>query len=308
MLTVPVEQPVDPVRSSLYCLFTGAVLLLVQLGRPDLQNGFCEGSSHHLGKPDSMQVGTSLDQVRTGPAVSHGKPLVVLLHGLMRGRKSMEKLRRQIQQDTGWTAVSLQYPSTRQPIIKLAEGVASEVHELVSQGGHTSVWAVTHSLGGVLQRHIMGLPNQGGIVWSGIVMIAPPNQGSTVAHQMSGLPGIGKLFQLLYGSAGVELGAEMAEGNVWPDPPQPCGIIAGTQALALANPTSWMTSVFHMIPGVNDGTVALEETKLSTGFQTDCIKLHLPHTTIATSPEVAPLVIQFLKHGKFTELGSAQRF
>ena len=94
MLTVPVEQPVDPVRSSLYCLFTGAVLLLVQLGRPDLQNGFCEGSSHHLGKPDSMQVGTPLDQVRTGPAVSHGKPLVVLLHGLMRGRKSMEKLRR----------------------------------------------------------------------------------------------------------------------------------------------------------------------------------------------------------------------
>lgn len=35
----------------------------------------------------------------------------------------------------------------------------------------------------------------GGIIWSGIVMIAPPNQGSTVAHQMSGLPGIGKLFQ-----------------------------------------------------------------------------------------------------------------
>lgn len=56
-------------------------------------------------------------------------------------------------------------------------------------------------------------------------------------------------IRLLYGSAGVELGAEMAEGNVWPDPPQPCGIIAGTQALALANPTSWMTSVFHMIPG-----------------------------------------------------------
>jgi len=35
----------------------------------------------------------------------------------------------------------------------------------------------------------------GGISWKGIVMIAPPNQGSTVAHQLSGLPGIGKLFQ-----------------------------------------------------------------------------------------------------------------
>ncbi len=42
----------------------------------------------------------------------------------------------------------------------------------------------------------------------------------------------------------------MATGNVWPDPPQPCGIIAGTQSLSLANPTSWLTSVFRMIPGM----------------------------------------------------------
>lgn len=68
---------------------------------------------------------------------------------------------RQIQRDTGWTAVSLQYPSTRQPIIQLAEGVATEVQDLVLKGEHTSVWAVTHSLGGIVQRHIMGLPDHG---------------------------------------------------------------------------------------------------------------------------------------------------
>jgi len=147
---------------------------------------------------------------------------------------------RRIQEETGLTAVSLQYPSTRQPINKLAAGVAEEVKDLVLQGGHEGVWAVTHSLGGIVQRHIMGLPDQGtacelspltnvqlmlladacehdqqtmhalsgcvlttwstymlagGISWKGIVMIAPPNQGSTVAHQLSGLPGIGKLFQ-----------------------------------------------------------------------------------------------------------------
>ncbi len=59
------------------------------------------------------------------------------------------------------TAVSLQYPSTRQPINKLAAGVAEEVKDLVLQGGHEGVWAVTHSLGGIVQRHIMGLPDQG---------------------------------------------------------------------------------------------------------------------------------------------------
>lgn len=93
----------------------------------------------------------------------------------------------------------------------------------------------------------------------------------------------------------------MATGNVWPDPPQPCGIIAGTQSLSLANPTSWLTSAFRMIPGPNDGTVAVEETKLTSGLQVDTRELHLPHTTIATSPQVAPLVIQFLRHGTFPE-------
>ncbi|DBB09385.1 TPA: hypothetical protein ACH3X3_007959 [Trebouxia sp. C0006] len=196
------------------------------------------------------EAASPTDQLRTSSAPSQGKPLVVLLHGLARGRRALEKLRRRIQEETGLTAVSLQYPSTRQPINKLAAGVAEEVKDLVLQGGHEGVWAVTHSLGGIVQRHIMGLPDQGGISWKGIVMIAPPNQGSTVAHQLSGLPGIGKLFQVLYGSAGVELGTEMATGNVWPDPPQPCGIIAGNQSLSLVNPTSWLTSAFRMIPGM----------------------------------------------------------
>lgn len=56
--------------------------------------------------------------------------------------------------------------------------------------------------------------------------------------------------RVIYGSAGVQLGSELAEGNVWPDPPQPCGIIAGTQSLSPANPTSWLSSAFGMISGM----------------------------------------------------------
>ena len=55
--------------------------------------------------------------------------------------------------------------------------------------------------------------------------------------------------RVIYGSAGVELGREIATGNVWPDPPQPCGIIAGTRSLSMANPTSWLTTTFGMISG-----------------------------------------------------------
>lgn len=53
--------------------------------------------------------------------------------------------------------------------------------------------------------------------------------------------------------------------------------------------------------GPNDGTVAVEETKLTSGLKVDTRMLHLPHTTIATSPLVAPLVIQFLRYGAFLE-------
>ena len=55
-----------------------------------------------------------------------------------------------------------------------------------------------------------------------------------------------------------------------------------------------------LLAGPNDGTVALKETKLGHEFPADFVVVHLPHTTIATSPQVAPLVTQFLKHGRFS--------
>lgn len=42
---------------------------------------------------------------------------------------------------------------------------------------------------------------------------------------------------------------EIAEGDAWPAPPQPCGVIAGTRALALANPTSWLTHSCGLLDG-----------------------------------------------------------
>eukprot|EP00959_Pyramimonas_sp_CCMP1952_P409743 8587034-Pyramimonas_sp.AAC.1 len=39
-------------------------------------------------------------------------------------------------------------------------------------------------------------------------------------------------------------------GARWPAPPLPCGVIAATVALSPFNPTSWMTSLFRMLPGI----------------------------------------------------------
>lgn len=52
--------------------------------------------------------------------------------------------------------------------------------------------------------------------------------------------------------------------------------------------------------GRNDGTVAVEETRLDSDSQADFITLDVPHTTIATQAEVVPLVVSFLQTGKFS--------
>lgn len=48
---------------------------------------------------------------------------------------------------------------------------------------------------------------------------------------------------------GMELGCELTEGDAWPLPPQPCGVIAGTRSLSWSNPTSWIVSMFRLLPG-----------------------------------------------------------
>lgn len=77
----------------------------------------------------------------------------------------------------------LDYPSRSLPLQGLAEGLVQEVRDAAGPQGR--VFAVTHSMGAVVLRHIMGLENSGGIMWMGAILLAPPNQGSTVARILS---------------------------------------------------------------------------------------------------------------------------
>ena len=75
-------------------------------------------------------------------------------------------------------------------------------------------------------------------------------------------------------------------------------VIAGTRSLALSNPTSW-TVGRRFPPGVaNDGTVAVEETKLP--GMADFAEVDATHTWIMNAPIVHRLVCDFLARGKFT--------
>ncbi|HET9991114.1 MAG TPA: alpha/beta fold hydrolase, partial [Kofleriaceae bacterium] len=94
------------------------------------------------------------------------KPLVVLLHGLARGRGSMERLgaRLRAQDFETWSHT---YPSRKHALTYLASALTELI---VERAGGRPLYAVTHSMGGVIVRHL----HDPRLRWERIVMLAPP--------------------------------------------------------------------------------------------------------------------------------------
>lgn len=209
------------------------------------------------------------------------KPLVVLLHGIARGQGSMAGLGAFLR-GHGFETWSRTYPSRRHSIAYLASTLTEQ---LVNVAGDRPLYAVTHSMGGILVRHLRD-PR---LRWSRIVMLAPPNQGSRIAAGLVRNP----LFRWFYGPAGREL----ADASAWPEPPAPFAVIAGTRSLALGNPTSW-TLGRRFPPGArNDGTVAVEETKLPE--MAAFAEVDATHTWIMNAQEARRLILAYLQNGRF---------
>ena len=213
-----------------------------------------------------------------GPADA---PLVVLLHGLARGHGSMARLARFLR-GRGFETLSRTYPSRRRSIAELAAELADWIAD---RAGGRPVSAVTHSMGGVIVRHL----HDPRLRWRRIVMLAPPNRGSQLAAALAHNP----VFRWYYGPAG----AELADGSAWPPPPAPFAVIAGTRGRAFTNVTSW-TFGRRFAPGVaHDGTVAVEETRLP-GMGAFA-EVDATHTWIMNDPRVHRLVASYLEDGSF---------
>lgn len=155
-------------------------------------------------------------------------------------------------------------------------------------------------------------------------MLAPPNHGSSVARVFNKVYLLGfvvrvslvgcfmhactpqqwhitkTVFRWTTGKAGAALANELSECSRWAAPPLPCGIIAGTTSLAIANPTSWMTKTFGMHGRrASDGTVAVGETLLEEEHMTDFTLVGADHTFIMRYGEVKSLVVTFLQQQSF---------
>jgi len=212
-----------------------------------------------------------------------GSDCVVLLHGLARTARSMTQLA-QAFRGLGYGVVNLTYPSRKHPIEKLTQLAIDPALSKCNLKGKAQVHFVTHSLGGILVRYYLEttkLQNLGRVV-----MIAPPNKGSQIVDKLGNLPGFG----LINGPAGAQLGTDSQSipsklGAVT----YPVGVIAGTRSVNLI--------LSQFLPGLNDGRVTTENTKVA--GMTDYIEAPTSHPFIIQNVNVIRQATNFIRTGSF---------
>lgn len=226
---------------------------------------------------------TSLSTVtdRSNTTMDH-LDYVILLHGLGRTNRSMSALASYLS-NRGFNVLNINYPSRHHPIEELIKHVQDQIEKHEIQSAHR-LHFVTHSLGGILTRFYLKnnpLQNLGRVV-----MISPPNQGSELVDALKNRP----IFQLITGPAGQQLGTEASSiPNQLGAVNFELGVITGNRSF---NPL-----YSFMIPGSDDGKVAVERAKVA--GMTDFLVVPYTHTFIMQRRRVMEQVVYFLNWGKF---------
>lgn len=215
-----------------------------------------------------------------------GQEWVVLLHGIFRSPRSMNRIQKALEKG-GYRVINLGYPSTKESIENIAGLLHRQVRDLPK--GRGRLHFVTHSLGAIVVRYYLAhhrLKNAGRVV-----MIAPPNRGSTLAFYLhKWMP-----YKWMFGKAGQEVtGGPNSLPLTLPAPRLEFGVIAGGAGSG--------TGINPLIPGDNDGTVKVEETKLE-GMK-DFVLIKGQHSTLLLQRGVIENVLAFLKTGAFLHHGA----
>lgn len=217
------------------------------------------------------------------PADPAAGEAVIVVHGLARSAKAMQKLA-DAMQAAGYAVVNLDYPSTTATIEVLATThLAPAVQDAVASGA-TRIHFVTHSMGGIVVRQYLAtntLPQLGRVV-----MLGPPNHGSELVDRL----GRFAPFAWVNGPAGKQLGTDAGSlPNRLGPVSYPVGVIAGTRSF---NPV-----YSAMIDGPDDGKVSVASARLD--GMTDIIELWENHTFMMRSDEVIRQSLHFLREEQF---------
>lgn len=225
-------------------------------------------------------IGFDLDHVRAADYEQSQPDQIVLLHGIGKSSRSMQKLANNLER-AGYHVLNLSYPSTHFTI----EAQTAHVTPLIRSTFSPSITThfVGHSMGGLVA--ISTAQNLPDFSIGRMVQLGTPNFGSEVADWLVKNP----IYQRFYGPAGAQLTTRAQKPAANARLPYELGIIAGS---ATIDPISSM-----IIPGKDDGKVAVLRT-VHPAMQ-DHITIAVAHPFLPGSAQAGSQVKYFLKHGKF---------
>lgn len=208
---------------------------------------------------------------------------VVVVHGLWMTGMETGLLRSRLREDYGFDPRQYSYRTVQAGL----DANVRQLHEYLAAVPGDTLHVVGHSLGGLLALHTLLRypdPRPGRVVCLG-----SPLRGSVAARALAGLPFGQEILGQTMREAVLDGGLDEYRGA------REVGVIAGTMGLGLG-------VVIENLPIPNDGTVAVEETRLP-GIR-DHLEIEVSHTGLLVSPLVASQTAFFLRHGQFARTGS----
>lgn len=206
---------------------------------------------------------------------------VILIHGLGRTKSSMKKLEKKLKRNN-YKVINWSYSSLTKDLTELAFELYTK-HE-IAKISHDKIFFVTHSLGGIIVRRMMSIFNINKL--DGMVMIAPPNNASSIAKYFLK----NKLIKTVVGPSCYELGDSDYLQKTCSIPKDNTMVIAGTKSLSIINPNSWISQSILEKP--HDGTISVKETKLP--HMDKFFSVKASHTNIMKNHIVIKESINFL--------------
>ncbi len=209
---------------------------------------------------------------------------VVLIHGLARSKRSMQRMHARLA-SLGYSVANVDYPSRHHAIETLAPDAVNRGLAECRSHDATTIHFVTHSLGGILVRHEFARTKPPEL--GRVVMLGPPNQGSEVVDALRNVPG----FLAFNGPAGQQLGTDADSTPLALGPADfPVGIIAGTRSI---NPI-----LSQWLPNPDDGKVSVARARLE--GMSDFLAMPVAHPFLMSNRQIIEQVVHFLADGEFS--------
>jgi len=223
--------------------------------------------------------------------MSHHQQQILILHGLGRSPRSMQKIEKALYKQD-YRILNVGYSALTGTFEQVINQILEKIDQWIEP--KQTLHLVGHSFGGILIRGI--LANRKDWLFGRCVMIGSPNQGTAVASYALSH----KVLRHLTPPITQELTPDSELMKLLPEPEIETGIIAGSKPYNLVIPVTWFyKKATNNAPG--DGVVEISNTQCRN--MSDFIVMPLHHSFMMWDSELIDQISHFLKNGCFIHLG-----